>query len=199
MTQEQRPPTSPQRETILPLPSPQTPAPKKTTRSTTLNKPRPTAPPPHRPLRRPKEDKEPNPPTHLVAMPEHLASVLSATLSPNKIFLTGPRTVATCVTGLNTSPSCTCHSTLPRCTVTYASALPSFFPFFAFLPSRPADEQMPRHTPETPPLRDTPPRKGRTEPKIQRTNERTTPPAPKNQRTKKKEKETNRLTNTHTA
>jgi len=46
MTQEQRPPTSPQQETILPLPSPQTPAPKKTTRSTTLNKPRPTAPPP---------------------------------------------------------------------------------------------------------------------------------------------------------
>ena len=50
--------------------------------------------------------------TYFVAMPEHLASVFRATRSPNRIFLTGPRTVAQCSTGLTTWPSNTFHSTL---------------------------------------------------------------------------------------
>ena len=49
---------------------------------------------------------------YLVAMPEQRASVLRATRSPNRIFRTGPRTVAQCLTGLNSSASLMCHSTL---------------------------------------------------------------------------------------
>ena len=49
---------------------------------------------------------------HLVAMPEHLASVLRATRSPSRIFRTGPLTVAQCLIGSKDSPSWMCHSTL---------------------------------------------------------------------------------------
>lgn len=50
--------------------------------------------------------------TYLVAMPEHLARVLRATLSPRSTFLTGPLTVAQCFTASKVSPSWMCHSTL---------------------------------------------------------------------------------------
>ncbi len=49
---------------------------------------------------------------YFVAIPEHLASVFKATRSPSRIFLTGPRTVAQCSTGLIECPSKTFHSTL---------------------------------------------------------------------------------------
>ena len=52
--------------------------------------------------------------TYFVAIPEHLASVFKATRSPSRIFLTGPRTVAQCSTGLIEWPSNTFHSTLGR-------------------------------------------------------------------------------------
>lgn len=50
--------------------------------------------------------------TYFVAIPEHRASVFKATRSPRRIFLTGPRTVAQCSTGLMECPSNTFHSTL---------------------------------------------------------------------------------------
>lgn len=62
--------------------------------------------------------------THLNAMPEQRARQFNATLSPSRMFRTGPRTVAHRLTGLNVSPSSRCHSTLtdistaqcdPRC------------------------------------------------------------------------------------
>ena len=49
---------------------------------------------------------------YFVAMPEQRASVFKATLSPRRIFLTGPLTVAQCLIGSNGSPSLMCHSTL---------------------------------------------------------------------------------------
>lgn len=49
---------------------------------------------------------------HLVAMPLHLASMLSATRSPRRICRTLPLTVATCLMGSKVYPSSICHSTL---------------------------------------------------------------------------------------
>lgn len=49
---------------------------------------------------------------YLVAIPEHRASMFKATRSPRRICLAFPRTVATCLTGSNVSPSRMCHSTL---------------------------------------------------------------------------------------
>ena len=49
---------------------------------------------------------------YFVAIPEHRASVLRATRSPKSIFLTGPLTVAQCLTGVKVLPSLMCHSTL---------------------------------------------------------------------------------------
>ena len=50
--------------------------------------------------------------TYFVAMPEHLAKVFNATLSPRRINLMGPRTMAHWVIGVIAEPSATCHSTL---------------------------------------------------------------------------------------
>lgn len=50
--------------------------------------------------------------TYFVAMPEQRASVFRATRSPRRMFRTGPRTVAQCLTGVKVSPSLMCHSTL---------------------------------------------------------------------------------------
>lgn len=49
---------------------------------------------------------------YLVAIPLHRARRLRATRSPRSRYRTLPRTVATCLMGSNSSPSCKCHSTL---------------------------------------------------------------------------------------
>lgn len=49
---------------------------------------------------------------HLVAIPLQRASMFSATRSPRRMLRALPRTVATCLTGWNVSPSSRCHSTL---------------------------------------------------------------------------------------
>lgn len=50
--------------------------------------------------------------TYLVAIPEHLDSIFSATRSPRSSFRAGPVTVATLITGENSVPSVICHLTL---------------------------------------------------------------------------------------
>lgn len=49
-------------------------------------------------------------------MPLQRASMLRATRSPRRMCRALPRTVATCLTGSNVSPSFECHSTLPGAT-----------------------------------------------------------------------------------
>lgn len=49
---------------------------------------------------------------YLVAIPLHLANRFNAMRSPRSRYLAFPLTVATCLTGSNTSASWICHSTL---------------------------------------------------------------------------------------